>query len=195
MNAYLYCDNDPVNKIDSDGHHPILGFHHEFVVGWLVFNPASPLFGATPNVTIRGGGRSGLPGSRGYADLIHVTGVYEVKPRGARNERQGRKQLDRYTGGDYIGTMVFTATATNGGYNYFINSGGDGVITYTYTLANPVIQKELDSCRTKQAIYALALYKLAEIVFKIFDKIPARGWGGGCGVPGGAGWGLEYSLK
>jgi hypothetical protein len=170
MNAYLYCDNDPVNKIDSDGHHPILGFHHEFVVGWLVFNPASPLFGATPNVTIRGGGRSGLPGSRGYADLIHVTGVYEVKPRGARNERQGRKQLDRYT-------------------------GGDGVITYTYTLANPVIQKELDSCRTKQAIYALALYKLAEIVFKIFDKIPARGWGGGCGVPGGAGWGLEYSLK
>ena len=195
INAYLYCDNDPVNLIDSDGNHPIQGFHHEFVVGWLAFNPASPLVGAIPNVTIRGGGRSGLPGSRGYADLIHVTGVYEVKPAGVRYRRQAQRQLERYTGGYKIGTEVFSVTATNGGYNYVIESRADGIITYTYTPSNPVRQKELEAYRTRQSICALALYYSLDFVFKWIEKIPA-GAGGGGGVPGGSGlWGLEHAFR
>lgn len=184
MNAYLYCDNNPVNLVDEDGNHPVRAFHHEFVVFWLAGSPTSPLCGAIPNVTIRGGGR--LPYTNGYADLIHLTGVYEVKPEGSRYMDQAKKQLLRYTGGEHMGTLEFTTHATNGGYNYKITAHGDGVITYTYSPSNLSRLRELDSCRTRQSIKELVLAGLTLILEPIFDvlsRIPVRGGIGGGGAP------------
>jgi len=178
-----------------------MGFHHEYVIGWLISNPISPLRGAIPNVTIPGAGRSGLPGSRGYADLIHVSGVYEVKPAGERWVRSAERKLKRYTGGlkRFIGDKKFSLTASNGGYNYLIESYGDGIIFYSYTPANPDKQKELESSRTKESIYDLALlFAAGDVVGKAvaLPTGPVGGLGGGIvPAPGGSAFGLMFQIR